>query len=474
MGGCLLCMSVPSVMSSATVCREKLLQSQYESKENISNKSCSFRSNVIASDTRMNGTNLIAGFWEYNDSPETNRIWLKMGKTFLDELGHYLNFTYNVTVISPEKDAIQYVYNKKVDVLINILTVTMKRKRYVKFLEPLYETYKTFTIKTPQPVSLFTMLAPFDMPTWLAVVAFSIVAAVIMALEGSVYLNWVSSKDSPLNLEARSFRKSLQFYVFQIISCLVQQSSVWLPKKLAPRTLLGCWWIFAVEIAAFYCAVMVSLLTISQSEQPFNSVAELVAHPTLQPVVVDGQSVIEVLSDSPKGSDLGNLWKKVASDEENSIVISMKDGAELSLYSQYTLLGNAVEIILTLVEQRQQVFGYDANGALFCNLILSPVKFFPARMAWMVPKKSPYSELLDNGLKSIISGGLRDKWFREAFPEELEKCLNPPKQAIRMQPLSFVQYTSTFYMGMYGGIASLLLLAMEYVIWKLANSRKFN
>lgn len=424
---------------------------------------------------QLQNVNITVGFWDYVNSPSLNEMWFDMGLSFLEEMARYLNFTYHLVKIEANENGINVVHQGNVDLLINLLAITPKRIKIVTFLEPIFESYKTCVIRTPPYVSKVNLLAPFDTKTWLFLAFACLASAIIMACDMQVCLPCILWGNSSVNLKKTPLVKKLIYYVQYMVGSLLRQAGTYLPDTVPSRIMLSCWWIFAITVTGLYSADLVSILTIATAVQPFNSITKLVNHPTLKPVVVAGQSIIDDLSASEPDSEFGKLWAKIISDK-NLIINSMPQGIHMTLSGNYTMIGNALEMKLVMVQQSDEVFGYDEDGNQQCHLTLSPLSFLTTKMSWMVPKSSPYVDAFNHALHVFMATGLRDKWLADYFPADLEYCINTPSQVIQMKQLTLAKLKSIFHFLFYGGAACLLLLVVEallYYCWRCQNKNVF-
>ncbi|XP_014671502.1 PREDICTED: glutamate receptor ionotropic, delta-1-like [Priapulus caudatus] len=413
----------------------------------------------------LHGAHLRAGYWRYESTPRTDHAWLTLSRSILADFSRFYNFTFDVVTIPAADDAVSLVADGRVDVLLNFLTVTPQRQRRVTFLSPLVKTHKTFLVRRPPLVSGFTFFAAFDVTTWLTLLAVTVAtAATTAALDGRLAPWREHAADRGGGEGCASDRRGsalLAYYARYVFGSLLKQGGPRLPAATPARVMLATWWCFAIIVAALYGATIVSLLAIAQAKQPFTSLAQLSAGGTgVQPVVVRGQSIIELLSSSPADSDLGRLWATIDG-VDGATVDSMPEGLRRSLRGDAAMTGNGVEMVLAMMEDEEEVLGHDAAGQPFCRLALSPVRFLPANMAWSLPLGSPYASVLDHAMVRSIESGLFAKWLNDIFPIWLKLCMNHPETTMQTTALSMGHLSGTFLVLVYGGVVAAAVLAAE-------------
>ncbi|XP_014677000.1 PREDICTED: glutamate receptor ionotropic, delta-2-like [Priapulus caudatus] len=420
---------------------------------------------------QLNGAHISAAYWENPHSPRTDAVWLQLCTLTLDALSQYLNFTYAISRISAHTDPIALVHANRVQLLVNFLAVTPNRSRYVTFLEPFIYSHKTFLVRASPPAPGFSLLGPFDALTWSLLLAVAVMTAVAMAMNGRLCLPCMTWGDARRRVDARAITDLLKYYVRYVFGALVRQGGPWLPAAAPVRTVLAAWWLFAICASTIYSASLVSLLTVVRVREPFTSIPALLRHPAMTPVVVAGQSVVEQLATSPANSSLHRLLERVAAAAPRSVAKSLPEGLRLTLLGNHTLIGNALELKLLIIEEAEAVFSHEDDGEVTCALMLSSVEMLPTRMAWMVPRGSPYVRSLNNGIRAAIESGLRDKWLHEALPDRLELCRRPRKNiAVTTRQLTSVDLSGAISVLVYGGISAVVVLCLEKFIYHAHNA----
>ncbi|XP_049860530.1 ionotropic receptor 93a [Schistocerca gregaria] len=262
------------------------------------------------------------------------------------------------------------------------------RKLKVNFTFPLGTVTYTFLSARPRELSRAGLfIRPFGNDTWLCVVASVLMMAML--------LYWMNRLSVVPRLKKVNGLAKMVNCFWYMYGALLQQGGANMPKADSSRLLVGTWWLVVLVLVTSYSGNLVAFLTFPILEAPLTSV-RLMPGRRLSWGLVTGSSLEQLLktSDDP---ELHKLHEDAVQHKElNETLLSMlASGDHILLHSRLTL---------------RRLTRIDLRKSSVCRFMIGDENFVEEEVAMILPKDSPYLEMINEEIRRIKQSGLIEKW----------------------------------------------------------------
>ncbi|XP_046568782.1 glutamate receptor-like [Haliotis rubra] len=196
---------------------------------------------------------------------------------------------------------------KEVDMIVAPMTMTDSRGTVIDFTVPYFYANSALILskQNPNTNKWMTLLSPFRYEVLVCILVSLIFSTVFLFLieEVTPVRSWTD--DRPTDMLTRY--GDILWYHF---GALIAKGGAYLPKSESGRTVLSCWWLFAVIMAATYSGNLIAFLTDGREKTPFSSLAEMVQQDTYKWGFVGGTSLVTLFQDS-NISVYQKIWQRV-------------------------------------------------------------------------------------------------------------------------------------------------------------------
>ncbi|XP_046375529.2 glutamate receptor-like [Haliotis rufescens] len=371
----------------------------------------------------------------------------------LQELAKQLNFSY--TLVEPKDREWGRVLNGSWTGLVKLLThgevdlvvapMTMSDGRYtvIDFTVPYFYVHSVLILSKQDPNSnqRFTLLSLFRYEVLICILASFIFSTVFLFLieEVAPVPSW--TEDRPTDMPTRY--GDILWYHF---GALMANGGAYLPNTVSGRTMLSCWWMFTVIMAATYSGNLIAFLTDGRQKPHFSNLAEMVQQDTYRWGFVGGTALITLFQES-NISVYQNIWHRV---EESMAIdpdwLSQDKDEHLRrvVDSKYVYIAEA-STLETWTDPRR------------CNLQMLNDNFYHNKFAVGLPKHSIYTQLFSKQILKLYESGLLHMWWNRWKPKQCEPASRKSRK------VDIVALQSAFYAAGVGVAMSLVALVSEII-----------
>lgn len=362
-----------------------------------------------------------------------------------------LNFTFTYVIASPDEMWGEMLKNqttgqiirftgirgmlvrKDVDLAFGDLYVMHSWLPHISFSQIYKTDYDCFVVPGAKPLANWmALIVPFSLQTWLATLASLILITVALFLAGK------------LN-QRKSFFASFLFALGQLL--WIQQPRFPNGRASVCRLFfIWCWLFAASTLSTVYRSGLISFLTRPYTQQPIDTIQQLVESP---------------------------LNKMMFSDFYKTILLNSTDPYRRQLGHQLTTTNN-ISHMMALLETGQWAVDSSldslhylmmSQSTSYTYLHVMRERLFPTRSSFGLQKDSPLKPRIDLVLQRLIEAGLVD-YHRSRKPSERHE---PESTLVRF---SLVNLEGAFYLLGIGIFFSAMAFVSEYVLAVLSHPAK--
>ncbi|XP_046568874.1 glutamate receptor ionotropic, kainate 2-like [Haliotis rubra] len=372
----------------------------------------------------------------------------------LQELAKQLNFSY--TLVEPEDREWSRVLNGswtglvklltdgEVDLVVAPMSVSHSRAAAIDFTVPFFYAHSALILSKQDPNSnkWLTLLSLFRYEVLICILVSLIFSTVLIFVieEVTPVRSWTD--DRPTDMQTRY--GDILWYHF---GALMANGGAYLPNTESGRTVLSCWWLFTVIMAATYSGNLIAFLTDGREKPPFSSLAEMAQQDTYSWGFVGGAFLVTLFQES-NISAYQIIWHRVEEMTANHPDWLSHDGNE------------------HLRRAAESKYVYIAEGATFemwddprrCHLQAITDNFAFGKYAVGLPKHSIYTQLFSKQILKVYESGLVHMWWNRWKPKH--QCMSPSRKSKRIDILAL---QSAFYIAGIGVAISLMVLVIETI-----------
>ncbi|XP_071081190.1 glutamate receptor ionotropic, kainate 2-like [Haliotis cracherodii] len=372
----------------------------------------------------------------------------------LQELAKQLNFSY--TLVEPEDGEWSRVLNgswtglvkllvdEEVDLVVAPMAVTKSRSTVIDVTLPFFYVNSAliFAKQDPNTNKWLTLLSLFRYEVLICILVSLIFSTVFVFLIEEVTPVHSWTDDRPTDMPTRY--GDILWYHF---GALMANGGAYLPNTESGRTMLSCWWLFTVIMAATYSGNLIAFLADGREKPPFSNLAEMTQQDTYRWGFVGGSALVTLLQES-NISVYQKIWHHVEVNVANDPDWLTQDGDEhlrRAAESKYVYL--AEDSTLEMWDDPRR-----------CALQMLSDNFYFSKYAVGLPKDSIYTQLFSKQILKIYESGLLHMWWNQWKPKQL--CEPPSRKSKRMDILAL---QSAFYGAGVGVAMALVVLMIEII-----------
>ncbi|XP_076315798.1 glutamate receptor ionotropic, kainate 2-like [Tachypleus tridentatus] len=208
--------------------------------------------------------------------------------------------------------------------------------------------------------------------------------------------------------------------IWYFFGALTQQGGAeHIPQKGTVRMVVSAFWAFAIIIMAGFSGTLTSFINVPGFNKAVDNIPDLVQKIQVgeyKAGTVEGSSILKILSDATQGY-LFNIGQAMKADPKNSVVRSIQQGVNETIYRNYAL-------VFTKAPMEAEVAALGISRFRF-----STDQFFSAYYAIAIPTGSPMKELLDVFVFKCMEAGLVEFWKNRFWIKNTIKSFFSNKEA---------------------------------------------
>ncbi|XP_076029796.1 ionotropic receptor 93a-like [Oratosquilla oratoria] len=288
---------------------------------------------------------------------------------------------------------------------------------------------------------------PFDLGTWLALVASIVVATVFF--HAFVRSSTVKIYDHDCDVISS---------LLWMLRAILRQSVPAEPSFRGSRLFLVCWWLAAFIVATSYTGNLVAFITVPAKARKIQTLDEL-ADSDLQLEMLDyGEYIPGYLATS-------------------DVPVFRRIGTRLQLVDDYAVTFDGIRqgthALLEALAYMEYVVVTEGVGI---NIYMIREKFAKNNLAWIFPRGTPWRHKVDWCLNQFVESGLVNYWKANALKEfRQSEGLHPlglveeEEQEKGERPLNLEELQGSFFILAIGLGLSFLVLLLEVALNDLSS-----
>uniref|UniRef100_A0A182QEU3 Ionotropic glutamate receptor C-terminal domain-containing protein n=1 Tax=Anopheles farauti TaxID=69004 RepID=A0A182QEU3_9DIPT len=393
--------------------------------------------------------------WQFVTYNESGSPVISSGVVYdiLKELSRKLNFTYTMVIAQPTEINGSFVEGNITILLAAIgSTVNEKQKKFVSFTDPISIQTYSFIISRPRELSrVLLFLSPFGPDTWLCL-------ATAVALMGPILcvINKLSPYYEVHNKPTNTGLGKVNNCFWYIYGALLQQGGLYLPYADSGRIIIGTWWLVVLVIVTTYCGNLVAFLTFPKIDIPVNRVMQLLRN------------------------ERGMTWSIRRGTFLEEILMESSEPKYMQLYKGSLVINELSDDLVERIETGQHVHIDWRNNLRYlmkrqflrtdrCDFALSTDEFLDEQIALVMPKDSPYLELVNNEIRRMHQFGFIERWVAQYLPPK-DKCSGSSARVMDVQnhTVNSSDMAGSYWILLLGFLTGLLVFLCEFAIsWYL-------
>ncbi|XP_053678178.1 ionotropic receptor 93a [Anopheles nili] len=412
--------------------------------------------------------------WQFVSYNESGSPMINSGVVYdvLNELSRKLNFTYTMVIAQSvevngsaiegnasaifdvkaiSSDIPQEIFNTLVSnkILMAAIgsTVNEKQKKFVSFTDPISIQTYSFVISRPRELSrVLLFLSPFGPDTWLCLAA-------AVALMGPVLcaINKLSPYYEAHNKSTETGLGKMNNCFWYIYGALLQQGGLYLPYADSGRIIIGTWWLVVLVIVTTYCGNLVAFLTFPKIDIPVNRIMQLLRN------------------------DRGMTWSIRKGTFLEEILMDSTEPKYEQLYKGSLLISEVTDELMKRIEAGQHVHIDWRNNLRYlmkrqylrtdrCDFTLSTDEFLDEQIALVMPKDSPYLELVNEEIKRMHQFGFIQRWVAQYLPAK-DKCSGSSRvMDVQNHTVNSSDMAGSYWILLLGFIGGLTIFLCEFAV----------
>ncbi|XP_057365455.2 glutamate receptor ionotropic, delta-1-like [Daphnia carinata] len=428
----------------------------------------------------LNGKHLRTIWPRWSGNPKGLSGPLK-GGVVLEYLATRFNFTYEMVRVAenrlepPEKGKglFSYLWDAQCDLLLQDVVPTFRRLQIVDMTLPWNYDYFSFLIPVhDEAANIDAVIKPFQWPVWIGLAISSVIVIVILFLiqrylDNRVGLERDSTSNEGENANSTRVHGQPGSQYLYVLGNLLSQSGPCTSRRLSFRLVAGVWTLAAFIFVQGYNSTLFTYVVAPVKLPLINSVYDIAESSDIVLLVKKAGTIDTLISESPNTSIFSKLRARVNSFPD----------------SRCTLVADCIRLVnpgSRKVFIDANIYHLDAIREDFqrtkkCNLQLARDGFISIITTFALPKGSPYTKTISQGLLELHQTGLInywDIWFRPMpgqCMENIKSGYSKPKN--KHPPLSLKNLTGAFLVLLVGLCLSLLAFLGERVFFMTEHRR---
>uniref|UniRef100_A0A4Y0BNW6 Ionotropic glutamate receptor C-terminal domain-containing protein n=1 Tax=Anopheles funestus TaxID=62324 RepID=A0A4Y0BNW6_ANOFN len=419
--------------------------------------------------------------WQFVSYNESGIPIISSGVVYdiLTELSRKLNFTYTMVISQPAEingsiiegntssvydlktissDIPQEIFstlvNNKILLAAIGATVNEKQKKFVSFTDPISIQTYSFIISRPRELSrVLLFLSPFGPDTWLCLAA-------AVALMGPILcvINKLSPYYEVHNKPTDIGLGKVNNCFWYIYGALLQQGGLYLPYADSGRIIIGTWWLVVLVIVTTYCGNLVAFLTFPKIDIPVNRVMQLLRN------------------------DRGMTWSIRRGTFLEEILMDSTEPKYVQLYKGSQIITELSDELVERIEAGKHVHIDWRNNLRYlmkrqflrtdrCDFALSTDEFLDEQIALVMPKESPYLELVNEEIKRMHQFGFIQRWVSQYLPAK-DKCSGTGRvMDVQNHTVNSSDMAGSYWILLLGFASGLFIFLCEFAVSRYRQHR---
>ncbi|XP_068214358.1 glutamate receptor ionotropic, delta-2-like [Palaemon carinicauda] len=380
----------------------------------------------------------------------------------LEMLSAKMNFRYNLIqpsdggwgVLFPNgswNGMIGMMIRKEVDFGLGPFGVTYIRSKVIDYTDPLIMDYgRILGRRGDTEVDPWGFLMPLTPTVWAAFLA-SFLLILFLAKVAS-RIDW--------NLRELSPKIPVATYV----RVLFQQDPIVPYNSGWEKMLLGGWLLAVLVIIECYSTNLTSLLAVRYIAEPYQSMRILLDDPKAKMVWVANTAYAQILADVDSG-----IFYEAKQTAKDGRIRYIKAPEYITAVDNLVSRGDHVLINPLIIMKIFLTESYMEKGN--CKFYVSKETFLPQTFCMVVPRNSPLRHPINQGIRTVVEGGLYNYWLDNVIPNA-KSCKNPPTKITVKASLTFRNLWGVFAVLVAGYIISFIMLCVEIAVSKTNQLQK--
>uniref|UniRef100_A0A182MEF6 Ionotropic glutamate receptor C-terminal domain-containing protein n=1 Tax=Anopheles culicifacies TaxID=139723 RepID=A0A182MEF6_9DIPT len=419
--------------------------------------------------------------WQFVSYNESGVPIISSGVVYdiLTELSRKLNFTYTMVISQPAElngsiiegntssvfdlktissdipqDIFSTLVNNKILLAAIGSTVNEKQKKFISFTDPISIQTYSFIISRPRELSrVLLFLSPFGPDTWLCLAA-------AVALMGPILcvINRLSPYYEVHNKPTNIGLGKVNNCFWYIYGALLQQGGLYLPYADSGRIIIGTWWLVVLVIVTTYCGNLVAFLTFPKIDIPVNRVMQLLRN------------------------DRGMTWSIRRGTFLEEILMDSTEPKYVQLYKGSQIITELTDDLVERIEAGKHVHIDWRNNLRYlmkrqflrtdrCDFALSTDEFLDEQIALVMPKDSPYLELVNEEIKRMHQFGFIQRWVAHYLPAK-DKCSGTGRvMDVQNHTVNSSDMAGSYWILLLGFISGLFIFLCEFAVSRYRQHR---
>ncbi|XP_045034758.1 glutamate [NMDA] receptor subunit 1-like [Daphnia magna] len=422
----------------------------------------------------LNGKHLRTIWPRWSGNPKGLSGPLK-GGVVLEYLAARFNFTYEMVRVAenrlepPEKGKglFSYLWDEQCDLLLQDVQPTFRRLQVVDMTLPWNYDYFSFLIPVhDEAANIDAVIKPFQWPVWIGLGISSVIVIVILFLiqrhlDDRDGLERDSTSNNGKNADSTRGHGQPGSQYLYVLGNLLSQSGPCTSRRLSFRLVAGVWTLAAFIFVQGYNSTLFTYVVAPVNQPLINSVYDIAESSDIVLLVKKAGTIDTLISNS----NATGLYSK------------LRDRVNSFPHSRCTLVADCIRLVnpgSRKVFIDANIYHLDAiiedfQSTKKCNLQLARDGFISIITTFALPKGSPFTKTISQGLLELHQTGLIDYWdiwFRP-MPgqciENIKSGYSMPKN--KHPPLSLKNLTGAFLVLLIGLCLSFLAFLGEKVFF---------
>uniref|UniRef100_W8BGJ6 Glutamate receptor ionotropic, delta-1 n=2 Tax=Ceratitis capitata TaxID=7213 RepID=W8BGJ6_CERCA len=321
-------------------------------------------------------------------------------------------------------------------------TIDEPDKKSFNYTVPISVQTYTFIARQPDEVSrIYLFTAPFTTEIWGCLVAIIIITAPVL-----YFINRLVPMEH-LRITGLSTLNSCFWYIY---GALLQQGGMYLPKADSGRLVIGVWWIVVIVLVTTYSGNLVAFLTFPQFQPGIDYFFQIFSSKDVRQFGLRNGSYFEKYSTQITTRDDFRDFV------QRAIIYNNVQGEDIGAVQDGKRVNVDWRVNLQLIVQRQ----FEKNKE--CKFALGRDSFVDEQIGLMVPKKSPYLQLINDQIMHMFRMGFIERWHQINLPS-MDKCNgHGGMRQIMNHKVNLDDMQGCFMVLLFGFMIALFVLFVEY------------
>nr|CAH0104494.1 unnamed protein product [Daphnia galeata] len=437
------------------------------------------------STNQLNGQHLRVIWPRWSGNPKGLSGPLK-GGVVLEYLSARLNFTYEMVRVTEElepavgRGQMNYVIDEQCDLLIQNVLATTRRNQIVDLTLPWVYDSSAFLIPVPdESANINAIVKPFQWPIWLGL-GLSIVCVIAVLNMMQYYLDYRYKKEteainkiqSNTTTKEKGLLRAGDQYLY-VYGNLLAQGEQCTSKRLPIRLVAGVWCVASFIFVQAYNSTLFTYVVTPVRHPLINSIYDIFENPEINLLVRTG--TIDLLLKRNNNTGVFLKIEKELDSNPNSRCASASDCVRRITPGSTNIYFEASNYLKDAIRTEFLKTGK-------CHLQLAKEGFTGVTSSFALPKNSPYTQSITQGILQLHQTGIIDYWdlwFRpmppqcDGKPVKIRKQKSPPGNG-KPSRLSLKNLTGAFVILIFGMSLSFLVFLCEKIISMMSKNRRIS